>query len=522
LGLTQAGKDEGIGISIFAGDFPMIGATGPIGIAFPSSGGVLVSDYPGNVRLFPNDADGQSASWFPPGQNYGSFNAFGLARLNNNIYMAQQSLGRLVQLNDDGTLNHVVVSGLGFAEGVVADPAGARLFVSTGGGIMTVDPVTETGKLFVNVKADGLLLSADGKTLFAAQNDNNVKGYDTTTGDVVFNAGTIAGTPDGLVEGTGALIGNLFVNTNGGTIVHVDETTLVQTVVASGGSRGDFAAADPNNGSALFTQTDRIVRLTFPPAESKNLIVNGDFEQGDVGFTSDYQSSDHDGGPQFYGIVKNPKDFNNELTSFGDHTSGTGFMMSVNGATVPDKVVWSETAPVNAATNYDFATWVATCYPASPAELDFRFNGDSVGVFTAPSEAGVWKEFATTWNSGVSTSVTIQIIDKNLQFSGNDFALDDLSLTPTISLRPTVPLATGLGPAQNTIVDKLCVGPELGHPVTPIASLEAWVQGMPDTALEVHDVSMPALVAPDWADELVDICRYTDLAHAGVAAERDL
>ena len=37
--------------------------------------------------------------------------------------------------------------------------------------------------------------------------------------------------------------------------------TATQTIIASGGSRGDFVTVDPNNGTLLVTQSDRIMRL---------------------------------------------------------------------------------------------------------------------------------------------------------------------------------------------------------------------------------------------------------------------
>ncbi len=78
---------------------------------------------------------------------------------------------------------------------------------------------------------------------------------------MVFQSGTIATGPDGIALGTGPVAGNLFVNTNGGTVVEVNLKTAAQTIIASGGSRGDFVTVDPNNGTLLLTQTDRIMRL---------------------------------------------------------------------------------------------------------------------------------------------------------------------------------------------------------------------------------------------------------------------
>src|SRR5262249_50333875 len=83
----------------------------------------------------------------------------------------------------------------------------------------------------------GLTLSADGSTLYAARSDGHIIGLDSTDAGVVFDSGSIGGTPDGTAEGTGPLAGNLFVNTNNGRIVEVDLATHAQTVVASHGSR---------------------------------------------------------------------------------------------------------------------------------------------------------------------------------------------------------------------------------------------------------------------------------------------
>src|SRR5262249_7028586 len=84
-----------------------------------------------------------------------------------------------------------------------------------------------------------------------------------TTGAQVFDSGVIPGGPDGTAIGTsGNLAGKLFVNTNGGTVVEINTTTLAQTVLATGGTRGDFVTVDPLNDTLLITQTDDILRLT--------------------------------------------------------------------------------------------------------------------------------------------------------------------------------------------------------------------------------------------------------------------
>ncbi len=286
LTLTQAGQDAGIGLSIFAVGFPHVrtpgGDIGPLGIAFPSSGGVLVTDWPGNARLFPTDADGQNATQHPPGRNYGGGNAFGLAQVGDAIYLASQQSGAGVyQLNVDGTLNRLVVK-LPNAGGIVTNPVNGHLFVSNGHQIRDVDPLANppTSTVFFDggggANFDGLTISADGRILYAANlAPARVQGFDTNTHKVVFTSGVIPGGLDGVAEGIGPLTGNLFVNCNNGTVVEINIATNQQTPIASGGSRGDFVTVDPHNYSVLLTQTDRIVRMTFPFGAAHQLTVSG-------------------------------------------------------------------------------------------------------------------------------------------------------------------------------------------------------------------------------------------------------
>src|SRR5262249_54059106 len=235
---------------------------GPLGIALPSNGTVVVTDSSGTVRRFPNRTDGQSARNATVVANYGTFNATGMAQFGQSIYMTQQINGAVIQLNADGTFRQTVVTGLPAATGIAVDPRHGSLFVSSDAGfIARVNPLTHTYDRFINnVHADGLAVSAAGTVLYAALADR-VVGYSAITGTQVFNSGFIAGVPDGIALGTGLLAGSLFVNTNGGTVVQINLETGQQTVIASGGSRGDFVYVDPAGENVYITQGDRIIRI---------------------------------------------------------------------------------------------------------------------------------------------------------------------------------------------------------------------------------------------------------------------
>jgi hypothetical protein len=278
LSITPAGVTQGLSVSLFANNFPLDlneanGSVGSVGIVFPTTGGVLVTDAPGNIRLFPTDTDGQNASTVTPLQpSYSHNNAAGLAQVGSNVYMAQQPNGRVVQLNSNGSINQTIAT-IANATGIVTDPVNGHLFVSTYnfGHIFDVDPTTKTATLFINANFDGL--STDGTILYGADiSTGHIEGYDIATKQLVFDSGFIGsgstagpgndGLPDGTALGFGSLAGNLFANTNAGDVVEINLKTKVQTVIATGRARGDFVAVDPSDGSLLLTESDEIDRIT--------------------------------------------------------------------------------------------------------------------------------------------------------------------------------------------------------------------------------------------------------------------
>jgi autotransporter-associated beta strand protein len=219
LRVTQAGRIAGFRLSTFADSFPtsaqLNGTGGPVGIAFPGGGKVLVSDFPGNVRVFPADTDGQHASAVPAAAAYGANNALGIAQSGGALYMTQEIAGKLVQINADGTFKQDIVS-IPRPLGVVANPLNGHLFVSSEDGpIFDVDPVAKTASVFVNApRPDGLSIAPDGSVLYAAATHGggggHVLGYRASDGALVFDSGDIGGQPgslDGMALGAGGLAG---------------------------------------------------------------------------------------------------------------------------------------------------------------------------------------------------------------------------------------------------------------------------------------------------------------------------
>jgi hypothetical protein len=172
--------------------------------------------------------------------------------------------------------------------------------------------------------------------------------------------------------------------------------------------------------------------LAFPIIQVSaqcNVVKNGDFESGNTGFSSGYinnQVSVVNEGT--YAVTTNPHSVHGGFVSTGDHTSGTGNMMVVNGSVTTGKIVWEQTVAVIPGANYDLSAWVQDVDGSPHASLVFSINGSQVGSTFSPAAFHAWEHFAATWNSGASTSAHLTIVDAQTAPGGNDFALDDISL----------------------------------------------------------------------------------------------
>src|SRR5258706_6659229 len=264
--LTPTATTAGFTLSTFVSTIPASGfCCGPVGLQNTTSGNIMVGGYgTGQIRVF-GDTDGQVwTAGTAAATAYGVNNVAGLASLGGTFYAARQATGQVVTTDAAGNQLAVIAS-IGFATGLIGDAATNRLYVSNTGSVFAINPVGNVVTTFVSQAADGLSLNADGSILYMAINGSgHILGFNTSTSAQVFDSGFIAGGIDGTAFGSGTLAGHRFVNTNGGTLVEVNLTTLAQTVLVTGGSRGDFVMVDANNGTLLFTQTDSVLRLTAP------------------------------------------------------------------------------------------------------------------------------------------------------------------------------------------------------------------------------------------------------------------
>jgi gliding motility-associated-like protein len=186
--------------------------------------------------------------------------------------------------------------------------------------------------------------------------------------------------------------------------------------------------------SPSVTTTYTVNSTTVTP---NNLIFNGDFFLGNVGFITDYNfyASNTSNLQKAYGVINNPSNWESGFQNCGDRNSGTGNMMVVDGSTsnVGNDRVWCQTVPVTPGENYNFSYWIQTVANPNPANISVEINGVVLGTELAPvlcsSTANPWVERNYAWNSAGNSTAQICLYNRNTSLTGNDFALDALVLS---------------------------------------------------------------------------------------------
>lgn len=197
------------------------------------------------------------------------------------------------------------------------------------------------------------------------------------------------------------------------------------------------------------------------------LITNGSFTAGNIGFTTAYTFvADGPGQNELipegtYSIVN---DANLVHPSFyGKQRNGTaGNIMVINGHPSLGSAVWNQNSiTVQPNTTYYFSAWAMSVVNGNNAVLSFSINGNQVGTtaFLPNGYSNIdgpynWIRFFGTWNSGSETTANLAIINLNTVLGGNDFALDD------ISFGTLAPIGLTVSPTAN-VGGSVCAGQAL-------------------------------------------------------------
>lgn len=282
LTLTSTGTTDGFTLSTFAtldpGNTSCCG--GPFGVAVASNGNILVSNLgTGSIYAF-TDTDGQTiASALSTNPSNSGTSAYATA--GGQAYGVQN--GQYVQFNTNGTVNHVLTGVTASPSlGMWGNPVNGHILAQSGSAIIDINPLANGGLGSFTVVngtfGDGISVSPDGTIVYSEQN-GDIVGYNISTGLKVFDSGFLPsnpadisaglGFPDGagVITSTNSLNGDIVVNFNGngsttGGIGLIDPISGAFSVIATGGTRGDYVSPDTNNGTLFLDYSDIVARLS--------------------------------------------------------------------------------------------------------------------------------------------------------------------------------------------------------------------------------------------------------------------
>jgi len=236
------------------------GCVGPTGVAVNSDGNVIVNNAATDGRNYVfSNSNGQtlgSALSSVTGANYPA----AYATSNGSVWGSTGfNSGQLIKLDNAG--NTVATYNVPVTLGLWTNPVNGHLIGSGSSGLVdiNVSGVTPTFTVIPGTPfVDGVSVSPDGTTVYT----NIVNGYNIATGAPVFGPVGIGGADGTAVIYGGALNGDILVNTNFGELWLLDDITGSPTLIASGGSRGDYVALD-GQGGLFVTQSNEVLRLSL-------------------------------------------------------------------------------------------------------------------------------------------------------------------------------------------------------------------------------------------------------------------
>jgi len=279
---------------------------------------------------------------------------------------------------------------------------------------------------------------------------------------------------------------------------------------ATGGSTYTWTPSNSlsgaNTASPVATPTSTTTYVVSSQVNTGNIVVNGDFSQGNTGFTSDYiyEFPSNINGSGYYFVGGNAQHWNSNMSGLcSDRTTDADTnMLIVNGSLAAGKNVWCQTHAVYPNTNYTLSAYFQELHNQNYPQLQWRVNGTNVGnVTTATFFVCFWTQAQTTWNSGINTSATFCLVDPNTQGNGNDFAIDQISISATATLSDTVVVTVVNSPVVNLGNDtSVCDGISLSLNAANSGSTYLWSDNSSQQTLAVNAAGTYAVTVTNAAN----------------------
>ncbi len=265
LVITPSGAALGFSLSTFYSGDPSP-YYGLLDVTTTASGQVIATSYARSQLSLLSDVDGQTpASILLTASVPGP--AYSVATVGGNTYYSSPN-GTYYKVNTTTlaltplSLNTPVLAYLG----LWADQVTGDLISSSYSGLVDINPLTGNVHFITTTSGfDGVTVSPNGMTAYG-ELSGDIFAYDIASGTLLDIYSGNGHGPDGTgVVSGGPLSGDIVVNNNDGTVGLIDYASGLETIIATGGARGDFVGPDLTNGTLFLASADQIERLSCGP-----------------------------------------------------------------------------------------------------------------------------------------------------------------------------------------------------------------------------------------------------------------
>jgi hypothetical protein len=266
LALTADGIADGFTLTTFVGGYNFGATYGPLAQGILPDGNVVTGSMgDGKIYVF-KDVDNQTLASAVSATAYTFTTSnpnYAMATAGGQVYGAQLFGGAYEAFSNSGA--HSSIPGLAATDslGMWGDPVNGHIISASNQGLIDINPTAGTFRIITsNFGIDGVTISPDGKTVYA-EAGGNIVAVDYNTGAILHTFSGNGHAPDGTgVISGGRFSGDIVVNNNDGTVGLLDVSTGTETIIASGGSRGDFVSPDTTNGTLFLSQFGSVDRLS--------------------------------------------------------------------------------------------------------------------------------------------------------------------------------------------------------------------------------------------------------------------
>jgi|GEM_PF-4409516 len=166
----------------------------------------------------------------------------------------------------------------------------------------------------------------------------------------------------------------------------------------------------------------------------ENLLLNGDFSQGTLGFQTSYAIVESEPLPAGeLAVTEESSALHSELNEDVADVSGEGFVLMVNGASEANLPVYEQAFPVEEGARYRFSIWMRLWWSnpdQSPPRLELSLDGTKVSDLTEGVllSGESWTELSFEWNAGSTGLTELSLVNSHLEVMLNDFYLDAVAV----------------------------------------------------------------------------------------------